>query len=210
MTEYAYIRVSSRTQNEARQRIEVQKKYPVILPDNIIIEKASGKNFIDRKHYLELRNKLQAGDLLIIASLDRLGRNMKETASEWEQLTNKGIDIDVLDMELLNTRNNTAGLTGELINRLIVTILSYVGEKERLSIKERQQQGIKNAIKNGTKKGKKAYGRPKLEKLPADFVKYYTAYKSENKYTPSEIMKLCGIPKTTYYRYARHYNSENK
>ncbi len=210
MTEYAYIRVSSRTQNETRQRIEVQKKYPVILPDNIIVEKASGKNFIDRKNYIELRNKLLAGDLLIIPSLDRLGRNMKETASEWEYLVNKGIDIDVLDMELLNTRNNTAGLTGELINRLIVTILSYVGEKERLSIKERQKQGIENALANGTKKGKKAYGRPKLDKLPADFIKYYSAYESESKYTPSEIMKLCNIPKTTYYRYANRYKSEDK
>ena len=210
MTDYAYIRVSSRTQNEARQRIEVQKKYPAILPDNIITEKASGKNFIDRKNYRDLRSKLTAGDLLIIPSLDRLGRNMKEVSSEWEYLTNKGIDIDVLDMELLNTRNNNAGLTGELINRLIVTILSYVGEKERQSIKERQRQGIDNALEHGTKKGKKNYGRPKLDKLPKEFIKYYSEYKSEGKFTPTEIMKLCGIPKTTYYRYARRYDSENK
>lgn len=210
MTEYAYIRVSHRTQNESRQRIEVQKKYPNILPDNIIVEKASGKNFIDRKNYIELRNKLTKSDLLIIPSIDRLGRNMKEVSSEWEYLTNHGIDIDVLDMELLNTRNNHAGLTGELINRLIVTILSYVGEKERLSIKERQRQGIDNALEHGTKKGKKAYGRPKMEKLPTDFIKYYTAYKKENKYTPTEIQKLCGLTKTTYYRYVRRYEKELK
>lgn len=197
MTEYAYLRVSSRTQNESRQRIEVQKKYPNILPQNIIVEKASGKNFIDRTEYQNLRLKLTKGDLLIIVSLDRLGRNMKETSTEWEYLTNAGIDIDVLDMPILNTRDNKAGITGELINRLIVTILSYVGEKERDSIKERQKQGIDRILLNGenTKTGNK-YGRP-TEEVPKEFIKYI----KENRLKPKEIQKTLGISKTTYYRY---------
>lgn len=196
-TVWAYLRVSSRTQNEQRQINEVKEKYPTLDDNHIIIEKASGKNFIDRTEYNQLRKQLEKGDLLIICSLDRLGRNMNETGKEWEYLTSKGIDIDVLDMPILNTRNNSAGLTGELINKLIVTILSYVGEKERNSIKERQRQGIDNALANGTKEGKKAYGRPKMNELPKDFVKYYT----KGTYTATEIMKLCGITKSTYYRY---------
>lgn len=196
-TVWAYLRVSSRTQNEQRQVNEVKAKYPTLDDEHIIIEKASGKNFIDRTEYNQLRKQLEKGDLLIICSLDRLGRNMNETGKEWEYLTSHGIDIDVLDMPILNTRNNSAGLTGELINKLIVTILSYVGEKERNSIKERQRQGIDNALANGTKEGKKAYGRPKMNELPKDFVKYYT----KGTYTATEIMKLCGITKSTYYRY---------
>lgn len=202
-TIWGYVRVSSRTQNEARQVNALKERYN--LDDaHIIIEKASGKNFIGREEYQNLRKQLVKGDLLVIASLDRLGRNMKETADEWEHLTASGIDIDVLDMPILNTRNNNAGLTGELINKLIVTILTYVSEKERKSILERQRQGIDNALKNGTKAGKKAYGRPKLEKLPNDFVKYYKA----DKYTPKEIQKLCGLTKTTYYRYVALYKEQ--
>lgn len=198
-TVWAYLRVSSRTQNETRQVNEVKSKYPTLSDDHIIIEKASGKNFIDRTEYNKLRKELQKGDLLVICSLDRLGRNMSETGKEWEYLTSHGIDIDVLDMPILNTRDNKAGLTGEFINKLLVQVLCYVGEKERISIKERQRQGIDNALKNGTKEGKKAYGRPKMEELPKDFMKYY----KEGKFKATEIMKLCGITKSTYYRYVQ-------
>jgi len=193
---WAYLRVSSRTQNEQRQVNEVKSKYPTLEDSHIIIEKASGKNYIDRTEYQKLRKELQKGDLLIICSLDRLGRNMNETGKEWEYLTGKGIDIDVLDMPILNTRNNQAGLTGELINKLIITILSYVGEKERDSIKERQKQGIENALSNGTKTGKN-YGRPKREDVPKKFINYY----NDKKYTAQEIQTLCKISKSTYYRW---------
>jgi len=196
---WAYLRCSSRTQNEARQVNEVKSKYPTLDDDHIIIEKASGKNFIDRTEYNKLRKELQRGHLLVICSLDRLGRNMTETGKEWEYLTSHGIDIDVLDMPILNTRDNNAGLTGEFINKLLVQVLCYVGEKERISIKERQRQGIDNALRNGTREGKKAYGRPKMEELPKDFMKYY----SKGTYTATEIMKLCGITKSTYYRYVQ-------
>lgn len=199
---WAYLRCSSRTQNEARQVNEVKAKYPTLDDDHIIIEKASGKNFIDRKEYNKLRKELltcQGTPLLVIASIDRLGRNMTETGKEWEYLTSHGIDIDVLDMPILNTRDNKAGLTGEFINKLLVQVLCYVGEKERLSIKERQRQGIDNALKNGTREGKKPYGRPKMEELPKDFTKYY----NKGTYTATEIMKLCGITKSTYYRYVQ-------
>ncbi len=203
---WAYLRCSSRTQNEARQVNEVKAKYPTLDDDHIIIEKASGKNFIDRTEYNKLRKELQRGHLLVICSLDRLGRNMTETAKEWEYLTSQGIDIDVLDMPILNTRDNKAGLTGEFINKLLVQVLCYVGEKERDSIKERQRQGIENALKNGTREGKKAYGRPKMEKLPSDFVKYY----NKGTFTATEIMKLCGITKSTYYRYVQKLKEDSK
>lgn len=188
---YAYIRVSSRTQKEDRQVRAIIEKYN-IKPENIIIEKASGKNFIDRTEYNNLRKNLNKGDLLVITSLDRLGRNMKETSKEWDYLTSKGIDIDVMDMPILSTRNNQAGLTGELINKLIITILSYAGEKERNCIKERQREGIDTAKEKGVK-----FGRPKKEKLPAKFIEYCT----NDRLKPLEIQKVMGISKSTYYRW---------
>ena len=188
---YAYIRVSSRTQKEDRQVRAIIEKYN-ITPENIIIEKASGKNFIDRTEYNNLRKNLNKGDLLVITSLDRLGRNMKETSKEWDYLTSKGIDIDVMDMPILSTRNNQAGLTGELINKLIITILAYAGEKERNCIKERQREGIDTAKEKGVK-----FGRPKKEKLPAKFIEYCT----NDRLKPLEIQKVMGISKSTYYRW---------
>ena len=188
---YAYIRVSSRTQKEDRQVRAIIEKYN-ITPENIIIEKASGKNFIDRTEYNNLRKNLNKGDLLVITSLDRLGRNMKETSKEWDYLTSKGIDIDVMDMPILSTRNNQAGLTGELINKLIITILAYAGEKERNCIKERQREGIDTAKEKGVK-----FGRPRKEKLPAKFIEYCT----NERLKPLEIQKVMGISKSTYYRW---------
>lgn len=202
---FAYVRVSSRTQNEARQVNAIKERYDID-DEHIIIEKASGKNFVGREKYQDLRKKLQKGDLLIIASLDRLGRNMVETAEEWQHLTKAGIDIDVLDMPLLCTRRNDSDLTKQLINDIIVKILCYVGEKERKNILERQRQGIDNALKNGTKEGKKAFGRPKMQQLPKDFIKYYSA----GTYKAGEVQKLCGLTKTTYYRYAKLFDEQRK
>ena len=198
---YAYVRVSSRTQNEQRQINSIKARYNID-DEHIIVEKASGKNYIGRTEYQKLRSTLEKSDLLVIASLDRLGRNMHETVKEWEYLTNKGVDIDVIDMPIISTRNNNAGLTGELINKLIITILSYVAEKERADIKERQKQGIENAKLHGTKEGKKDYGRPRLTELPSTFIKYYVR---EN-YSANVVQKMCGISKATYYRYVRLYN----
>ena len=189
---YAYLRVSSRTQNEIRQITMVKEHYNI--PDeNIVVEKASGKSYIDRAEYQRLKRKLRPGDLLVICSLDRLGRDMKATAKEWDDLTAMGIDIDVLDMPLLNTRNNQAGLTGELINKLVIAILSYVGEKERLAIRERQQEGIKaNRAKN------LPYGRPKKVDVDKKFIKYVNEGRKA-----CEVQKLCGISKPTYYRWLK-------
>lgn len=198
MTLYAYIRVSARTQNEQRQINAIKDKYPMILDSNIIVEKASGKNFLDRKLYQELKARLQPNDLLIIHSLDRLGRDFTGTAKEWEEITSKGIDIDVIDMPILNTQNNKAGLTGELITKLIVQILSYVGNIEREFNQERRQGGIDNWKKTGKTKTGRAYGRPKKDKteVPAKFIKYL-----EQGFRPSEIQKLCNISKPTFYRW---------
>lgn len=198
MTLYAYIRVSARTQNEQRQINAIKDKYPMILDSNIIVEKASGKNFLDRKLYQELKARLQPNDLLIIHSLDRLGRDFTGTAKEWEEITSKGIDIDVIDMPILNTQNNKAGLTGELITKLIVQILSYVGNIEREFNQERRQGGIENWKKTGKTKTGRAYGRPKKNKkeIPSKFIEYY-----KKGYKAVEIQRLCSISKPTYYRW---------
>ncbi len=196
---FAYVRVSARTQNEARQ-LETLKQY-ALKPENIVVEKASGKNFIGRTAYNDLKKKLRKGDLLIICSIDRLGRNYSEICNEWDSLIKLGIDIEVVDMPILNTRNNENGLTGRLITDIILKLLGYVAEKERDNTRERQRQGIDKAIQEG-----RAYGRPQ-EPLPKDFVKYYKQMQ-EKDLKPTEIMKLCNIKKSTYYKYAKRYETE--
>ena len=105
---FAYIRVSTREQNENRQLDSLQG----LNIDEIIVEKASGKNFVGREKYQEMKSKLRAGDLIVVKSIDRFGRNYSQICTEWESITNMGVDIQVLDMPILNTRNNQNGLTG--------------------------------------------------------------------------------------------------
>lgn len=152
---YAYARVSSSEQNLDRQ-LEEFKNYNI---DKIYAEKKSGKNFQDRDEYQKLRKKLKPNDLLIIMSIDRLGRNYEEILNEWKYITNdKKCDIQVLDMPILNTKNSVEGLDGKFISNLALQILAYVSQKEREKIKERQMQGIKIARQKGVK-----FGRPKIE-----------------------------------------------
>ena len=138
---FAYIRVSTREQKEDRQ-IDSLRGLKV---DEIIIEKASGKNFVGREKYQQMKAKLRAGDLVIVHSIDRFGRNYKQICNEWEALINMGVDIQVLDMPVLNTRDNQNGLTGRLITDIILKLLGYVAERERLNIKTRQSEGIASA-----------------------------------------------------------------
>lgn len=116
---FAYIRVSTREQNENRQLDSIQG----LNIDEIIIEKASGKNFVGREKYQDMKSKLRAGDLVVVKSIDRFGRNYSQICKEWESLVNMGVDIQVLDMPVLNTRDNQNGLTGRLITDIVLKLL---------------------------------------------------------------------------------------
>lgn len=160
MNAYGYIRVSSTDQNEDRQRVALNAKE--IPPRNIYMDKQSGKDF-KRPQYQRLVKELKPGDLLYILSIDRLGRNYKEIQEQWRIITKeKNADICVIDMPLLDTRT-AKDLMGTFIADLVLQILSFVAESERVNIKKRQEQGIAAAKARGVR-----FGRP--EKLiPDDF-----------------------------------------
>lgn len=189
---FAYIRVSTREQNENRQ-LDALKGLKI---DEIIVEKASGKNFIGREKYQQMKAQLRAGDLLIIHSIDRFGRNYTEICKEWEGLIDRGVDIQVLDMPILNTRDNQNGLTGRLITDVVLKLLGYVAEKERTNIKTRQREGIDSALKNGIK-----FGRPK-GKIPKDFIRAYELYR-QGLIKVKDVMSMCNIAKSTFYKYEK-------
>lgn len=139
MTAYAYVRVSSKDQNVDRQILALEE----LVSDkrNIFIDKQSGKDF-ERPKYKKLIKKLKPGDVLYVKSIDRLGRNYKDIQEEWRILTKeKNVDIVVLDMELLDTRKSK-DLLGTLISDLVLQLLSFVAENERINIKQRQAEGI--------------------------------------------------------------------
>ena len=189
---FAYIRVSTREQNENRQ-LDALKGLKI---DEIIVEKASGKNFVGREKYQQMKSQLREGDLLIIHSIDRFGRNYTEICKEWETLIDKGVDIQVLDMPILNTRDNQNGLTGRLITDIVLKLLGYVAEKERTNIKTRQREGIDSALKNGIK-----FGRPKGE-IPKDFIRAYELYR-QGLIKVKDVMSMCDIAKSTFYKYEK-------
>lgn len=188
---FAYIRVSSREQNENRQ-IDALKDLKI---DEIIIEKASGKNFVGREKYQHMKAQLRNGDLVIVKSIDRFGRNYAQICKEWESLINMGVDIQVLDMPILNTRDNQNGLTGRLITDIVLKLLGYVAERERDNIKIRQAEGIASAKSRGVK-----FGRP-TSKIPKDFIRTYELYKN-GLIKVKDVMSMCNIAKSTFYKYA--------
>ena len=188
---FAYIRVSTREQKEDRQ-MDSLKGLDI---DEIIIEKASGKNFIEREKYQQMKSKLRTGDLVIVHSIDRFGRNYKQICNEWESLVNMGVDIQVLDMPVLNTRDNQNGLTGRLITDIILKLFGYVAERERMNIKIRQKEGIASAKQRGIK-----FGRPKTE-TPRDFIRAYKLYE-QGLIKVKDVMSMCNIAKSTFYKYA--------
>jgi len=151
--EYAYVRVSTTEQNESRQIDSLGGLN--ILSSNIYIEKKSGETF-KRPVWQKLLKKLKRGDLLYIKSIDRLGRNYDEIQNQWRILTKeRGIDIFVIDMPMLDTRKK-ASLIGTFVADMVLQVLSFVAEKERADIKQRQAEGIEAAKKRGVK-----FGRPK-------------------------------------------------
>lgn len=190
---YGYGRVSSKEQNEARQ-VDAFLEYGISERD-IYIDKASGKDF-ERENYKLLRDKiLRSGDLLVILSIDRLGRNYTEIMEEWRYLTQTvKADIKVLDMPLLDTRADSHDkLDSKFIADLVLQILCYVAEKERINIKKRQEQGIKAARADG-----KHLGRPKAE-YPERFEEVYRLW-VDKKITAKKAMQELSLKPTTFYK----------
>ncbi len=189
---YAYGRVSTAEQKLDRQ-IEEFIKFGV--PEkNIYCDKKSGKDF-DREVYKELTAQLNKGDLLVIKSIDRLGRNYIAIIDEWKNITaNIGADIVVLDMPLLDTRSTENNLIGKFISDIVLQILSFVAENERENIKRRQAEGIKLAKQRGKK-----FGRPSY-KIPPKFKTVANAF-IDKKITLDQALKKLNMKKTTFYRY---------
>lgn len=186
---FGYARVSSKEQNEERQ-ISAFKEMNINERD-IYIDKQSGKDF-ERKQYNILKNILRENDLLVIKSIDRLGRNYEMIMNEWKDITkNIKADIFVIDMPLLDTRNNK-DLLGTFISDLVLQILSYVAEQERTFIKARQKEGIESAKSKGIK-----FGRPKIEK-PNNFEEVINMWK-EKKIKSKEAMELLNLKANTFY-----------
>jgi len=191
---FAYGRVSSVSQNEARQ-IEAFKEFGVNERDIFLDKGKTGANF-EREQYKLLKSMLREKDLLIISSIDRLGRSYDLIVEEWKDITkNIKADIVVIDMPLLDTRKNK-DLLGTFISDLVLQILSYVAEQERTFIKQRQSEGIDIALKNGTKSGK-PFGRPKIEK-PQDFDIVVNRWKNKE-IKSKEAMELLGLKPNTFY-----------
>ena len=192
---YAYVRVSSVDQNEERQLVAMREKQ--VPEENIYIDKQSGKDF-ERPQYQRLISRLQSGDLLYLLSIDRLGRNYVEIQNQWRILTKEiGIDICVIDMPLLDTRQHK-DLMGTFIADLVLQILSFVSQSERENIRKRQAQGIAAAKARGVH-----MGRPE-KKAPGDFPEIVKAWE-KNKITLREAVERSGLGKTTFYRRVREY-----
>ena len=185
---YGYIRVSTREQNEDRQLIALRE---MSVPEkNIFMDKQSGKDF-NRPQYKKLVKKLRPGDLLYIKSIDRLGRNYEEIQNQWRVLTKeKGIDIVVLDMPLLDTRRGK-DLVGTFLSDIVLQVLSFVAENERSNIRQRQAEGIAAAKAKGIR-----FGRPPLP-LPENFHESYQRWKS-GEITCTAAANACGLPLSTF------------
>ncbi len=190
---YGYVRVSSIDQNEDRQLVVMDENN--VPKGNVYIDKQSGKDF-ERPQYKKLVKKLKAGDLLYILSIDRLGRNYEDIQKQWRILTKDiGIDICVIDMPLLDTRNGK-DLMGTFIADLVLQILSFVAQNERENIKKRQAQGIAAAKAKGVK-----FGRPESP-IPENFDKIVKDWE-KGTISTIEVLRLCNMSESTFYRRRR-------
>ncbi|MBQ3419906.1 MAG: recombinase family protein [Erysipelotrichaceae bacterium] len=189
MSTWGYIIVSSKDQNEDIQIIEIESL--VTTKDHLIIEKISGKDF-NRPKYQSMKNLMNDNDTLVIKSLDRLGRNYEAIKEEWQDFKKRNIHVRVLDMPLLNTENKD-DLTANLINDVVLELLSYVAESERKNAKQRQKEGIKAAKDKGVK-----FGRPSVE-LPDNWDSVIKDWKA-GKITAKQAMDLTGMKRTSFYK----------
>ena len=192
---FAYCRVSSTDQNEDRQ-VEAMLELGINERD-IFIDKCSGKNF-DRPQYKALKLQLREGDLLVIKSIDRLGRNYKQICEEWREIVRDiKANIKVVDMPILDT-TRTDGLIGEVISDIVLQLLGYVAEQERAFIKQRQAEGIKLAKEKG-----KRLGKPPIQ-YPDNWQDIYQIWKSGS-ITAREAMKRLNLKPTSFYKLAKNY-----
>ena len=200
MATYGYVRVSSREQNEDRQldalrEMEIAKR-------NIFIDKQSGKDF-ERPQYKRLVRKVKREDLIYIKSIDRLGRNYSEIQEQWRFLTKeKGADIVVLDMPLLDTRRGK-DLMGTFLSDIVLQVLSFVAENERTNIRQRQAEGIAAAKARGVR-----FGRPQIN-MPEYFGKTVRSWERKE-ITVEEAVRRCGVSESTFYRRLREYRAERR
>ncbi len=193
MAIWAYVRVSTREQNEDRQVEEL--KDLVTTESHLIIEKQSGKDF-NRPLYQSMKNLMREGDTLIIKSLDRLGRNYEQMKNEWKDLSDRRIKIKVLDSPLLDTSKYDDDLMGKFVSDIVFNVLSFCSENERKNIKQRQAEGIATAKAKGVR-----FGRPAIP-YPDNFKTIYREWK-EGGIKAIEAMKLLNVRKTTFYKLVR-------
>ena len=192
---FAYCRVSAKDQNEDRQ-VEAMLELGINERD-IFIDKCSGKDF-ERPQYQALKLQLREGDILVIKSIDRLGRNYKQICEEWREIVRDiKAHIKVIDMPILDT-TRTDGLLGEVISDIVLQLLGYVAEQERTFIKQRQAEGIKIAKEKGKKLGKSPI------QYPDNWKEVYTVWKSGS-ITAREAMKRMNLKPTSFYKLAKKY-----
>lgn len=190
---FGYMRVSTKEQNEDRQKTALLEKG---VPENqIYIDKQSGKTF-DRPQYKKMLRKLNENSVLFVKSIDRLGRNYTDLNEQWRIITKeKKADIVVLDMPLLDTRREK-DLMGTFISDIVLALLSYVAENERANIRQRQAEGIIAAKARGVK-----FGRPSIP-LPENFYEVHSLWK-EKKLTIKQAAKACGLAESTFFDKAK-------
>ena len=198
MTTYGYIRVSSREQNEDRQRIALRQAG--VAEKDLYLDKQSGKDF-ERPQYQTLLHRLKKDDLLYVKSIDRLGRNYAEILEQWRLITKeKGVDVVVLDMPLLDTRRGK-DLMGTFLADIVLQVLSFVAENERDNIRQRQAEGIAAAKARGVR-----FGRPPLP-LPDNFQQVHRVWRGKE-LTLRQAAELCEMPKDTFYAKAIRFEQQ--
>lgn len=191
---FGYIRVSTKEQCEERQLIAL-REFPV-QDDKIFMDKLSGKDF-NRPQYKKLLRKLKQGDILVVKSIDRLGRNYDEILNQWQIITKeKRADIVVLDMPLLDTRHTGRDLTGTFVADLVLQILSYVAQTERENIRQRQMEGIAAAKLRGVQ-----FGRPR-KTVPENFFDLKERWE-KREITSRQAAKELHIAQDTFLRWVR-------
>lgn len=190
---FGYVRVSTREQNVERQLTAMYRMG--ISPQNIYIDRESGKDF-SRPRYQKMLRRVQAGMVIYIQSIDRLGRNYKEILEQWRYITKvKKADIVVLDMPLLDTRRGK-DLLGTFLSDVVLQVLSFVAENERQSIRKRQAEGIAEAQKRGVR-----FGRPP-KPLTEAFWQQFAQWQA-GKATLKQAARDCGMPVSTFYAKCR-------
>ena len=198
---FGYARVSSKEQNLDRQ-IDALREYGITDERDIVIDKVSGKDFNRNGYKLLTTQLLRPGDTLVIKELDRLGRNMDQIKKEWNALIQRDINIIVIDTPILNTSGKT-DLEKTLISNIVFELLSYMAEKEREKIRQRQAEGIK-ALKD--RNGGKGIGRPKTD-IPNNFEEVYNSWKAGS-ITAKVAMEQLNLKRTTFYKLVKEHEEK--